>query len=122
MASAVCELTWLFHLLQELHIPVPTPILLYCDNTSAIHIAGNPVLHERTKHIELDIHLVRDNLKAGFITPRYLSTHLQPADLFTKPMTATRSSLLLSKLGVLNLFTPSNLREGNKHKYASSVS
>lgn len=114
MASAVCELSWLFHLLKEMHISIPTPIPLYCDNTSALHIAENPVLHERTKHIELDIHLVRDKVKAGFIVPTYLSTHAQPADMFTKPLSAARTSFVQSKLGVLNLFNPTNLREGIK--------
>lgn len=114
MASAVCELTWLYNLLHELHFSIPTPIPLYSDNTSAIHIAENPILHERTKHIELDCHLVRDKVNAGFIVPTYLPTVVQPADLFTKPMPAARASSLLSKLGVLNLFSPTNLREGNE--------
>lgn len=54
MANAICEVTWLFNLLTERHFQIPRPIVLYCDNNSAIQIAENPVFHERTKHIELD--------------------------------------------------------------------
>lgn len=57
MANALCEVTWLYNLLQELSFTVPRPILLYYDNTLAIHIAENPVLDERTKHVELDCHI-----------------------------------------------------------------
>lgn len=111
MANDLCELTWLYNLFRELHFSIPTPIPLYYDNTSDIHIVENPVLHERTKHIELDYHHIRDQVKAGFVQPTYLSTAHQPADLLTKPMFAHRSRYQLSKLGVLNLFKPTNLRE-----------
>lgn len=112
MAHAVCEATWLYNILQEMHFKIPTPIPLYCDNTSTISISENPVLHERTKHIELDVHLVRDKVKYGFLLPLYLSTIDQPADLLTKPLTSVRASYLLSKLGVVNIFTPPNLKGG----------
>lgn len=95
MTNAVCEVTWLFNLLSKLHIKVPTPIPLYYGNTSALQIAENPILHERTKHIELDCH-VGDKVLTGFISPTYLPIAIQPADIFTKPMTAARSTLLLS--------------------------
>lgn len=84
MALTVYELTWLYNILQELHIPISTPITLLCYNTSVIQIAGNHVLHERTKHIEIDIHFVRDKVFNGFIALTYLSTQQQSADLFTK--------------------------------------
>lgn len=115
MANAVCEATWLFNLLRELSIPIPTPLPLFCDNSSALQIAENPILHERTKHIALDCHLVRDNVKSGFICPTYLSTKIQPADLFTKSLASARLSSLLGKLGVCNLFHNSNLREDIEH-------
>ncbi|CAM8999786.1 unnamed protein product [Rhodiola kirilowii] len=59
MAQTTCELVWLHGLLRDLHITVPTPIAIYCDNNAALHIAKNPVYHERTKHVEVDCHLVR---------------------------------------------------------------
>ncbi|XP_048623391.1 uncharacterized mitochondrial protein AtMg00810-like [Brassica napus] len=65
LALATCELIWLQQLLRDLHVSVTGPAKLYCDIKSALHIANNPVFHKRTKHIEIDCHTVRDQLKAG---------------------------------------------------------
>ena len=59
LASTTCELQWLTYLLQDFRITFIEPATLYCDNQSAIQIATNPVFHERTKHIEIDCHIVR---------------------------------------------------------------
>ncbi|CAM8997450.1 unnamed protein product [Rhodiola kirilowii] len=80
MAHASCELVWIAAILRDLHIPVATPIPLYCDNKAASHIAKNPVFHERTKHIELDCHVVRQHFSSGFLVPLFLESSLQPAD------------------------------------------
>lgn len=106
-ANAICEVTWIFYLLTELHFKIPRPIVLYCDNISAIHLVENQVLHERTKHI-LDCHLIRDKVKEGFILPTYLSTFHQPADLLTKAPPAHRLRLLMHKLGVFNMLSLTN--------------
>lgn len=58
MAHSSCELVWLHRLLKDLQIAIDIPISLYCDNAAAIHITRNPVYHERTKHIEIDYHVV----------------------------------------------------------------
>ncbi|XP_071729208.1 uncharacterized mitochondrial protein AtMg00810-like [Rutidosis leptorrhynchoides] len=56
MAHAAAELTWLIRLFEELGVTDLKPVTLHCDNQSALHIAKNPIFHERTKHIELDCH------------------------------------------------------------------
>ncbi|XP_042983374.1 uncharacterized mitochondrial protein AtMg00810-like [Carya illinoinensis] len=63
MASTVCELTWLVQLLKDLHVPHSHPVLLFCDNQAALQIAANLVFHEKTKHIDIDYHVVRGSFK-----------------------------------------------------------
>jgi len=106
MAAVVSEIIWLVGLLKDIDVKVPTPIELYCDNKAALQIASNPVFHERTKHIEIDCHFVRERLQAGLIKPAHLSTSLQLADLLTKGLGVAQHHFLLSKLGVLDVFHP----------------
>jgi len=61
MTTVTCEIQWLTYLLQDFKFPFEQPSLLYCDNDSTRYIATNPVFHERTKHIEIDCHVVREN-------------------------------------------------------------
>ncbi|XP_031251618.1 uncharacterized protein LOC116109531 [Pistacia vera] len=63
MVSTVCELLWLIQLFQELGFTDLLPIPLHCDNQVANHIASNPIFHERTKNIDIDCHIVREQLK-----------------------------------------------------------
>ncbi|XP_070049147.1 secreted RxLR effector protein 161-like [Nicotiana tomentosiformis] len=67
MASAVAEVTRLLGLFQELGIPIKLPVLEQCASKSAIQLASNPIFHERTKHIEIDCHFIRDKIKEGVV-------------------------------------------------------
>ena len=67
MATTTCDVTWLLYLLKDLHVQHDKPVLLYCDNQAALHIAANPVFHERSKHIEADCHIVRNRVLDGTI-------------------------------------------------------
>lgn len=63
MAQAASELQWLRFLLADFGLNIDTPSILYCDNKAALHIAANPVFHERTKHIEIDCHFIREKIQ-----------------------------------------------------------
>jgi hypothetical protein len=63
-----------------------THVPLQCDRTSAISVAKNPVLHSKTKHIEVRYHFLRDNVEKGKIALIHVPTHDQLADIFTKPL------------------------------------
>lgn len=86
MRRTCAKLSWLTRLLEELTITDITPVPLKCDNQAAIYIAKNPVFHERTKHIELDCHYVREQLQAGLISIDYVPSEKQIADIFTKSL------------------------------------
>ena len=62
IASVTCELMWLRHLLHDFGIKQQEPNLIFCDSQSAILLASNPTFHERTKHIEIDCHFIRDKI------------------------------------------------------------
>ena len=100
MALTCCEVTWLVSLLKDLGIRDLQPVDLYCDNQAALYIAANPVFHQRTKHIGVDCHYVRDKMKEGIVKPTKVHTKSQLADIFTKVVTIDQQSKLMSKLGV----------------------
>jgi len=114
MAQAASEVTWLVRLLEELGLHKLTPVQLHCDNQSAIHIAKNPVFHERTKHIEIDCHFTRDKVLEGLLQLSYLPTSEQLADILTKVLPGPQFQQLLSKLGMVHSVDHSSLRGGDK--------
>jgi hypothetical protein len=106
LASATCELQWLLYLLKDLHVQSVKLPVLYCDNQSALHIAANPVFHERTKHLEIDCHVVRERLNSGMMKLLLVSIKDRLADFFTKPLLPQPFNVLLSKLEMKDIFKP----------------
>ena len=108
MRAVTAELAWLTRILSEFQVPFVLPIPIKSDSLAAIYIAKNPVFHERTKHIELDCHYVREKLLEGLISLSYTEIAKQVADIFTKPLTSLGHQHLLSKLGVSSCHPPTS--------------
>ncbi|GAA0142972.1 transmembrane signal receptor [Lithospermum erythrorhizon] len=111
LAQAVAELTWLVRLLTDLGVQDLSPVTLHCDNNSALHIARNPVFHERSKYIDIDCHFTRDQVLEGLLHLVHLPTLEQVANILTKVLPSPQHNYLLSKFGVLPPRPPS-LRGG----------
>ncbi|GJR40651.1 hypothetical protein Tco_1098698 [Tanacetum coccineum] len=76
---------------------------IFCDNTSAIAISNNPVLHSRTKHIQIRYHFIKDHILKGDIELHFVPIDLQLANIFTKPLAEPRFTRLVAELGMLNI-------------------
>ena len=76
---------------------------MFCDNTCAIAITQNPILHARTKHIEVRHHFIRDHVERGHIELLRVGTEDQLADIFTKPLQENRFITLRHSPGLLEL-------------------
>jgi hypothetical protein len=98
-ASCCSQLHWITYTMTDFgeeytHVP------LQCDSTSAISIAKNPVLHSKTKNIEVRYYFQRDNVEKGKITLIHVPTHDQLGDIFTEPLDQATFTRLRGELGV----------------------
>lgn len=106
MRRLTTELMWLNMLLKDLGREITTPITMHCDNQADIHISSNSVSHERTKHIEVDCHKVREQMQLGVILPCYTKSSDQLADVFTKAASQKTCEFIYEKLGLITLSQP----------------
>src|SRR5919202_809639 len=102
--SCCAQILWIQHQLADYGV-IATKTPIFCDNTSDIAITNNPVLHSRTKHIDIRYHFIRDHVMKEDIELHFRPTEYQLADLFTKPLDESRFNFLLGKLGMLNIET-----------------
>jgi len=112
LAFATAEMIWMQALLQELCVSIPAIPLLWYDNISAYHMAKNPVFHARTKHIEIDLHFIRDQVTRGKLQLQFIPTVEQPADLLTKNLTSSKFLSLKTQLCIIP--RPFHLRGDDK--------
>ena len=106
MTTTTSELVWIKSFLAAMGIFHTFPMKLFCDNQAALHIAKNPVFHERTKYIEIDCHFVRERLLSGELTTGYISSKNQVADIFTKAVGRHHFQFLQGKMGIVNPYAP----------------
>ncbi|GKD75669.1 hypothetical protein Tco_1333951, partial [Tanacetum coccineum] len=97
VARCCANVLWMKSQLTEYGI-IYEKVPIFCDNTSAIAISNNPVLHSRTKHIDIRYHFIRDHVLKGDIKLYFIPTQYQLADIFTKPMDEPSFKILIIEL------------------------
>jgi hypothetical protein len=106
MAKGLCELIWLRSLLTEVGFPPDSAMNLFCDNKAAIDISHNPIQHDRTKHVEVDRHFIKQNLEERIIQFPFVKSEDQLADILTKAISSRNFYHSLNKLGVRDIYSP----------------
>lgn len=93
-------------MLKDIVVIVELPMSVYTDSKTTIHIATNLVFQERTKHIEIDCHFMREKIQQRIIKTKYVPTTEQLIDVLTKSLNRVQHEYLIANLGILNVFTP----------------
>ncbi|KAL0557133.1 hypothetical protein IC582_005651 [Cucumis melo] len=106
MSLRICEEIWLQKVLSDLHQECETPLKLFCDNKDAISIANNSVQHDRTKHVEIDRHFIKERLDSGSICIPYIPSSRQVVDVLTKGLLRPNFDFCVSKLGLIDIYIP----------------
>ncbi|GMP31833.1 hypothetical protein CsSME_00005890 [Camellia sinensis var. sinensis] len=106
MAHGVCELSWIRSVLKDLGIEYTCPMNLHCDNRAAIEIAHNPIQHDRTKHVEVDRHFIKENLDQKIIQFPFVRSESQLADVLTKAVSGKVFRGIINKLGMIDIYAP----------------
>ncbi|GJY96972.1 ribonuclease H-like domain-containing protein [Tanacetum coccineum] len=104
LASVTSEVIWILKILKDLKIENLLPVNLHCDSNSVIKIAANPVFHERTKHFEIDLHFVRENILKGVVKTMKVDYANQIADVFTKGLSTLQNKGFLENLGMFDIY------------------
>jgi len=104
MASGLCEVMWLKIILTELQLYDRTPPQLYCDNQATINMVNNPVHHDRTKHVGIDRHFIREKLEDRTLQISFVKSSDQLADVLTKGINVALFDKLCDKMGLRDIF------------------
>ncbi|GJR59577.1 ribonuclease H-like domain-containing protein [Tanacetum coccineum] len=100
VANVVVETAWLRNLLRKLHSSLSIVTLVYCDNVSVVYMFDNPVQHQQTKHIEIDIHFIRDMVTVGQVRVLHVPSRYQYANIFTKGLPSALFEEFQSSLSI----------------------
>jgi len=103
MAQGVCELLWMKIILDDLKLKYEASMGLVCDNKSTISISHNLVQHDRTKHVKIDRHFIKEKLDNGLIATEYIPSRLQLAYMFIKGLPTKQFKDLTCKLGMIDI-------------------
>ena len=106
MALATCKFIWLKQLLQKLGFGNDEQMTLACNNQTPLHIASNPVFHEKIKHIEVGYNFIREKIVSGCMTTSFVNSNDQLANTFTKSLRGPRIQYICNKLGAYDLYAP----------------
>ena len=104
MTKGLCKLLWLKRLLEEIECSSQDTMNLFCDNKAAIAIAHNPVQHDRTKHVEVDRHFIKQKLEDKVIQFPFVKSEDQLADILTKVVSSKIFHNSLDKLGIDDIY------------------
>eukprot|EP00253_Pinus_taeda_P028674 PITA_28674 len=102
-ASCYTKLLWMMQTFQDIQITCTRPISIFCDNTRAISISKNPVMHSKTKHIPIKYHFLREQLLEQKVKLEYVPSKEQVADILNKPPPRETFEYLRQKLGVVDV-------------------
>ena len=102
----ICEEIWLQKVLFDLYQECETPLKLLCDNKVAISIANNTFQHDRTNHVEIDCHFIKERLVSGSICISYIPSSQQVVDVLTKGLLRPNFVFCDSKLGLIDIYVP----------------
>lgn len=106
MSKGLCELLWLKKLMDEIGYPTCSAMNMFCDNKAAISIARNPVQHDRTKHVEIDRHFIKQKLDENVVLFPFVKSEDQLADILTKAVASKVFHSSLDKLGIRDIYAP----------------
>lgn len=103
IANGICELLWIRGILLDLRLDIQAPMRLYCNSNATINIAHDPVQHNRTKHVEVNSHFIKEKIQFRLIYTPYVRTGDQLANVFTQGLSSPQFCSIVSKLGMQNM-------------------
>ena len=106
MCNVTCEVMWILKVCKVLNVQVELVVEMFCDNSSAMQIAQNPVLHERSKHFEIDLFFIRDQISEGIIKTIKVKSENNIADIFTKGLSVVEHIKFCEMLKLKDLYKP----------------